>query len=63
MMWLSWRQFRTPAIVGSAVLALATIYLVYLGMDIRDAYDAYRTRCEGIDDCGQAMSPRLRCFS
>ncbi|HST80362.1 MAG TPA: hypothetical protein VLL08_01335 [Kineosporiaceae bacterium] len=53
---MSWRQFRVQALVGLAGLALITVYLVYLGVDIRDAYDAYRTRCQSQVDCGPAMT-------
>ncbi|WP_169989076.1 ABC transporter permease subunit [Microbispora sp. H10836] len=56
MFWLNWRQFRLQALVGALGLALVAVYLLYLGMDIRDAYDAYRSRCTGPAGCAQAGS-------
>ena len=56
MIWMSWRQFRVQALIGVAALALIAVYLVYLGVDVRDAYDAYRTRCQSQGDCGLAMT-------
>ncbi|MFK3979575.1 transmembrane transport protein [Micromonospora sp. NPDC050397] len=56
MIWMSWRQFRVQALIGTAALALVAAYLLYLGADIRDAYDAYRIRCQSQGDCGVAMA-------
>jgi len=39
MIWLTWRQFRTQAIVGGAGLAAVAVYLTFIGMSIRDTYD------------------------
>lgn len=55
MIWLTWRQFRAPALLGAALLAVALAYLLYLGTDIRSAYDAYRGRCAAGGDCAAAM--------
>jgi ABC-type transport system involved in multi-copper enzyme maturation permease subunit len=38
MIWLTWRQFRTQALVAAAALAAVAIYLVYLGSRIRADY-------------------------
>ncbi|MFG2059474.1 ABC transporter permease subunit [Micromonospora sp. NPDC048930] len=38
MIWLTWRQFRTQALVAAAALAAVAIYLVYLGSRVRDDY-------------------------
>ncbi|PTA47877.1 ABC transporter permease subunit [Micromonospora sp. RP3T] len=54
MSWLTWRQFRVPALVGVVALALFAAYVVHLGLDVRDAEDAYRAQCAGRPDC-----PRL----
>ncbi|ASW56203.1 ABC transporter permease subunit [Plantactinospora sp. KBS50] len=56
MMWLSWRQFRVPALVGLAALTGFAVYLVVLGIDIHDSYDAYRARCQSLGDCEALMS-------
>lgn len=55
MIWLAWRQFRAPAVVGGALLAVGLAYVVYLGLDIRAAHDAYRARCDAGGDCAAAM--------
>ncbi|MGW0436825.1 ABC transporter permease subunit [Micromonospora sp. NPDC003197] len=56
MIWLTWRQFRTEALVGVVALALLAAYLVHLGLDIRDAYDYYRAQCPSPTDCGTQLS-------
>ncbi|MEU8802037.1 ABC transporter permease subunit [Spirillospora sp. NPDC048819] len=56
MIWLNWRQFRLQSLAGAIGLALIAGYLLYLGMDIRDAYDAYRSRCADPASCAQAGS-------
>lgn len=38
MIWLTWRQFRTQAVVAVAGLAAIAIYLGYLGFGIRSGY-------------------------
>ncbi|MFG1780528.1 ABC transporter permease subunit [Micromonospora sp. NPDC049051] len=38
MIWLTWRQFRTQALVAAAALVAVAIYLVYLAFRIRDDY-------------------------
>lgn len=38
MIWLTWRQFRTQALVAAAALTAIAIYLGYLGSRIRDDY-------------------------
>ncbi|HEX8343312.1 MAG TPA: ABC transporter permease subunit [Actinoplanes sp.] len=40
MIWLTWRQFRGQAVTAVAVLAALAIYLVVLGLQIRNTYDA-----------------------
>jgi hypothetical protein len=56
MIWLNWRQFRLQALAGAAALVLIAAYLLYLGADIRDAHDAYRSRCADPGGCARARS-------
>ncbi|GAA2284096.1 ABC transporter permease [Actinomadura luteofluorescens] len=56
MIWLNWRQFRLQAIAGAAGLVLIAAYLLYLGLDIREAHDAYRARCTDTAACAQAVA-------
>ncbi|GAA1690967.1 transporter [Glycomyces endophyticus] len=45
MIWLTWRQFRTPAIAAATALALIGGFLLWLGADLRSFYDAAVTGC------------------
>ncbi|MFB4315209.1 hypothetical protein [Actinomadura sp. 21ATH] len=54
MIWLSWRRFRLQALVGAVALAVIAGYLLYVGLEIRDAYDAYRSRCADPGECARA---------
>ncbi|MFD0541163.1 hypothetical protein ACFQY7_52370 [Actinomadura luteofluorescens] len=56
MIWLNRRQFRLQAIAGAAGLVLIAAYLLYLGLDIREAHDAYRARCTDTAACAQAVA-------
>ncbi|MFG3299993.1 ABC transporter permease subunit [Micromonospora chersina] len=56
MIWMSWRQFRTQALVGVVALAPLAAYLLFTGLDIRQAYDRYQDRCAVADRCLDAMS-------
>lgn len=55
MIWMSWRQFRGQAVVGGIVLALLAAYIVYLGLDIRGAYQDYRAQCPSTGGCAGPM--------
>lgn len=55
MIWLSWRQFRIQAIVGVVALAILVAYFLYLGIDIRAAYEDYRAQCPSGGDCSGPM--------
>jgi hypothetical protein len=45
MIWMAWRQFRTQAVLGIAVLALLATYLVILGEQIRRTYSQDAAQC------------------
>ena len=45
MIWMTWRQFRTQALVGFAALMMIAIYLVVLGEQIRHTYNADVAQC------------------
>ncbi|GAA4245596.1 ABC transporter permease subunit [Dactylosporangium darangshiense] len=53
---MSWRQFRTPALVGALVLAALAAYLISTGLDIRSARDGYLAQCHAAGDCPAALS-------
>lgn len=45
MIWMTWRQFRTQAVLGIAVLVLLAIYMVVLGEQIRHSYNTDAAQC------------------
>jgi hypothetical protein len=45
MIWLTWRQFRTQALVAAVVLAAAAAYLLITGTQLRHAYTADLASC------------------
>ncbi|MFI5909112.1 ABC transporter permease subunit [Dactylosporangium sp. NPDC051541] len=55
MIWMSWRQFRTQALVGGLVVGALAAYLVMTGFDIRDAHAGYLAQCQATGDCAGAM--------
>ncbi|MGW1996349.1 hypothetical protein [Embleya sp. NPDC001921] len=54
MIWLTWRQFRTQALIALGALAVLAIYLVFLGLSIRDDYDAHIVGCQALNTCATA---------
>lgn len=55
MIWLTWRQFRTQALVGFGALGVLAIYLIILGEQIRHSYEADAAECAR-GACGGVMS-------
>ncbi|MEV0156913.1 ABC transporter permease subunit [Micromonospora sp. NPDC050686] len=56
MIWMSWRQFRAQAVVGAVALAVVAAYLLWLGLDVRDAHDGYLAQCRPLGDCTEALA-------
>lgn len=54
MIWLTWRQFRVQALAGLALLVVFTLYLLYAGYAIRQAYDTDVLGCVAADGCNLA---------
>jgi hypothetical protein len=52
MIWLTWRQFRTQAVVAFVALAALAIYLVILGYQMRHAYTTDIVGCRPADCTG-----------
>ncbi|WP_433065313.1 ABC transporter permease subunit [Dactylosporangium sp. CS-033363] len=50
MIWLTWRQFRTQAIVAAVALAALAAYLLYIGVQIRHDYTSQVLGCVP-EDC------------
>ncbi|MBF9067042.1 ABC transporter permease subunit [Streptacidiphilus sp. NEAU-YB345] len=55
MIWMTWRQFRTPALLGAATLALLAVYTVVLGLQIRHTYTTDAALCAA-GSCAGVMS-------
>ena len=55
MIWLTWRQFRTQAVVAAAALAVLAVVLLITGLHVAHAYDASQvTGCGAHHDCTNA---------
>ncbi|RKR92154.1 hypothetical protein BDK92_6588 [Micromonospora pisi] len=50
MIWLTWRQFRAQALTASGVLAALAVYLLFLGLAIRNSH-ADLTDCPNVAGC------------
>ncbi|MGW3285358.1 ABC transporter permease subunit [Streptomyces sp. NPDC001002] len=55
MTWLTWRQFRTQALVGLGALVAVAIYMVVIGLQSRDRYDQLHAQCDG-GGCSKILS-------
>ncbi|MFF0389405.1 transporter [Kitasatospora sp. NPDC004615] len=62
MIWLTWRQFRTQAVIGLAALLLLGGYLLVLGLGIQHAHQDVLEHCGGRDCAGPlgAFADRYR---
>ncbi|MFJ5927230.1 ABC transporter permease subunit [Kitasatospora sp. NPDC092948] len=47
MIWLTWRQFRTQLLVTAAALAVATVYLVVVGLQLHSGFRDLPADCAG----------------
>ena len=57
MLWLTWRQFRTQAIVASGVLVAAAILFYFTGQNMYRMFDSSGiVTCHGADACSAAQS-------
>ena len=56
MIWLTWRQFRAPALTGAAVLAAAAIYFLVTGLAIHHTYTADLTACTPLNSCDDVFN-------
>ena len=57
MIWMTWRQFRAQAVVAAAALAVAAVYLVILGAQIRHTYTTDLAHCRGSQEgCTSVMA-------
>jgi ABC-type transport system involved in multi-copper enzyme maturation permease subunit len=45
MIWLTWRQFRTPALITLAAGVVLAVSMVFLGQAIRHTYDSTIANC------------------
>lgn len=51
MIWLTWRQFRSQALVAVAILAAAAVYLLITGTQLRHSYTSDLASCGPQNDC------------
>ena len=48
MIWLTWRQFRAPALAAGIALAALAVYLLVEGLQIRQDYDEFIVNGAGV---------------
>ncbi|KDN83963.1 hypothetical protein [Kitasatospora cheerisanensis] len=56
MIWLTWRQFRTQALIGLAALLVLAGYLLLLGLDVHQAHRDTLAHCAARPDCSGALA-------
>jgi len=57
MMWLTWRQFRLPAVATAALLAAFAVSLAVSGTNLADEYSAQAAACAAQGgDCAETLS-------
>ncbi len=56
MIWLAWRQFRVQAFTGLGLLAVATIYFVITGIQLRHTYTADLAACTTQGNCDSVLN-------
>jgi hypothetical protein len=57
MTWLTWRQFRTPALVASAALAVLAVILAVTGLHLAQLYNTSGiATCHRDSDCARLAS-------
>jgi ABC-type transport system involved in multi-copper enzyme maturation permease subunit len=57
MTWLTWRQFRTQAVVAAALLAVIAVFLAVTGIQLAHQYDTTGLPgCRAIGDCAALAS-------
>lgn len=60
MIWLTWRQFRTQAMVAAAALVVLAVVLVVTGMNIAHLYNSSGVPdCHAHNDCQQVATSYL----
>lgn len=55
MIWLTWRQSRTQALVAVAVLTAAAVYLLITGIQLRHSYTADLAACRQFGSCSDVL--------
>ncbi|QMU67055.1 ABC transporter permease subunit [Streptacidiphilus sp. P02-A3a] len=56
MIWLTWRQFRSQALIGLGALLLLAVYLVHLGLRIHGDYHDALAHCPVRLGCGGQLA-------
>jgi ABC-2 family transporter protein len=56
MIWMTWRQFRTQALVALAVLLAVAVYLLVLGERLRHTYRADLVECRSHGHCPDLLA-------
>jgi ABC-type transport system involved in multi-copper enzyme maturation permease subunit len=56
---LTWRQFRTEAVIGAIVLAVLAVVLVITGVNLAQVNDTFQATCMASGSCAASANPVL----
>jgi hypothetical protein len=56
MMGFAWTRFRTQALAGAGVLAIATVILLVTGIQLNHSYDAADAVCRQQGNCADLFN-------
>jgi hypothetical protein len=59
VIWLTWRQFRTQALVVAGVLAVLAVVLILTGPHLVNLSDTYLKSCRADKTCGSTTNPAM----
>lgn len=62
MSWLTWRQFRTQALIAVAVVAVAGVSLLVTGAQMHHTYAADVAGCTAHQDCSDVLSQFVQSY-
>jgi ABC-type transport system involved in multi-copper enzyme maturation permease subunit len=63
MIWLTWRQFRAPALTGLALLAAAAFYFLVTGLQMHHTYTADLASCTPLNSCDDVLNQFQRSYN
>jgi hypothetical protein len=62
MIHLTWRQFRTQALLGGGALAIVAVALLITGPHLVHVYNSYLASCRATGTCGSSTNRVLHTY-